>query len=657
MGRSRLTTLCSTKPLVIADRFSAATPIDRRVLPYKTAGASLAPALLALLVHAGSATSMAAQELPEQPPRAEELPEQPAEAAYEEPPRPAFDFNVLDPRIGLKAGWTDAESAIWNLAHVASLPRAEGFFNPDTPGDGAFSNTDLAFQGDLFFQGNYNGFQIYDISDPTDPRLRVAVVCPGGQGDVSVYGDLLFMSAQETRGRLDCGTQGVQDTVSVERFRGVRIFDISNLDDVRQLAAVQSCRGSHTHTLVKDPDDDENLYVYIQGTSDVRPGEELEGCSGLSPDEDPNTALFRIEVIQVPLAAPEEARIVSMPRLFADPATGNIAGLWEGGDHGEGTQQTSETNRCHDITVYPELGLAGGACSGNGLLLDISDPVNPVRIDEVVDPNFAYWHSATFNNDGTKILFTDEWGGGGAARCRASDPKDWGANAIFEIEDGMMELAGYYKLPVPQTEMENCVAHNGSLIPVPGRDIFVQAWYQGGLSMLDFTDASNPIEIGFFDRGPLSDTVMHTGGYWSTYWNNGHIYGAEISRGIDVFRLTPSEFLSQNEIDAAGLVQVEAFNAQMQPRFVWPASVVVARAYMDQLERGRGIQPRLAERVTDVLERADMTESAAVGAELEEVASSLEENAAMVDMGDQLGDARRQRLLATTLRDLAATMH
>ncbi len=615
-------------------------------------GVALAVAL-ALLTFAAPADSFA-QELPDSVPQAGELPVE--EAPEAEPDMtPVFDFDVLDPRIGLGAGWMDAEEAIWNLNKVASLPRAEGFFNPETPGDGAFSNTDLAFQGDFFFQGNYNGFQIYDISDPTQPSLRVAVVCPGGQGDVSVYGDLLFMSAQETRGRLDCGTDGVADTVSTERFMGVRIFDISDIDDVRQVAAVQSCRGSHTHTVLDDPNDDENVYVYIQGTSGVRPGEELPGCSGLTPDEDPNTALFRIEVVQVPLDAPEEARIVSMPRIFADDS-GDVAGLWQGGDHGEGTQRTSETNRCHDITVYPAMGLAGGACSGNGILLDISDPVNPTRIDEVVDPNFAYWHSATFNNDGTKVLFTDEWGGGGAARCRASDPADWGANAIFEIKDGKMELAGYYKLPVPQTETENCVAHNGSMLPVPGRDIMVQAWYQGGLSMLDFTDPANTFEIAFFDRGPLSNEEMYTGGYWSTYWNNGYIYGAEISRGIDVFELTPSEFMTQNEIDAANTVQLTEFNAQAQPHFVWPASVVLGRAYMDQLERGNGIQPSLGSSVSATLDRADRGSSSAVAGELVERAGELERNADMVDAGDMLGDSRRQRLLATTLRDLAATM-
>ena len=610
----------------------------------------------AVLVALALPADTAAQAVPPGQPRPAELAEVRTDSLAE-PARPAFDWDVLDPRVDLAPGWMDAESAIWNLELVATTPRPEGFFNPETPRQGAgFSNTDLAFQGNYLFQGNYNGFQVYDISDPGNIELHVAVVCPGGQGDVSIYGDLLFMSAQETRGRLDCGTEGVQDSVSVERFRGVRIFDVSNLEAPRQVAAVQTCRGSHTHTVVADPDGDENVYVYVSGTSGVRPSDELPGCSGLPPEEDPNTSYFRIEVIQVPLANPEEARIVSMPRLFADPETGELGGLWQGGDHGEGTQESRLTNQCHDITVFPEIGLAAGACAGNGILLDISDPVNPMRLDEVVDPNFAYWHSATFNNDGSKILFTDEWGGGGQARCRSTDPPDWGANAIFDIVDGKMELAGYYKLPVPQSELENCVAHNGAIIPVPGRDIMVQAWYQGGLSMLDFTDGANAVEIAFFDRGPLSEEEMFTGGYWSTYWNNGFIYGAEITRGLDVFRLEPSEHLSQNEIDAANMVQVEEFNAQLQPLFTWPAHPAVAGSYLDQLERAGNIQPSLLQSSRSVLAAAGSSPGADVAAQLRDAAATLDANADEVDAGERLGDAPRQRWLAQAMRELAATM-
>jgi hypothetical protein len=559
-----------------------------------------------------------------------------------------------DPRVGLKSGWNDAGEAILNLRHVAHRPRPEGFFNPSQPADFGYANADLAFSGPYVFVGGYFGIQVWDISNPTNPTLRTTYVCPGGQGDVSVYQHLLFMSVEETRGRLDCGTEGVVDTVSAERFRGVRIFDISNLDHPRQVGAVQTCRGSHTHTLVTDPRDAANVYIYVSGTNQVRPGSELAGCSDRTPEEDPNTSLFRIEVIQVPVAAPHEARIVNAPRIFAD-ATGNIGGLWRGGDHGEGTQETSETDQCHDITVYTELGLAAGACSGNGILLDIRDPANPKRIDEVSDPNFAYWHSATFNNDGTSLLFTDEWGGGGAPRCRETDRPEWGANALFTLSGNDMQPVGYYKLPAPQTKEENCVAHNGSLIPVPGRDIMAQAWYQGGLSLFDFTDPAHPVEIAYFDRGPADGTKMILGGYWSTYWYNGFIYGSEIVRGLDVFELTPSEYLSQNEIDAARLVKFDHFNVQNQQRLVWPASVVVARAYLDQLVRGNGISTDRLSRLQTELQQA---ERAAVGPAKQAAFSQLARTAAELERDAQTANAanaRRLRLLATTLRDLDTT--
>jgi len=377
-------------------------------------------------------------------------------AAAETPAR-----STADPRIGLGAGWMNAKEASRNLALVAHRPRPEGFFNAANMGDFGFANADLAFSGNYVFQGGYNGVQVWDISSPGGPTLRASHVCPGGQGDVSVYNNLLFMSVEETRGRVDCGGQGVTDTVSAERFRGVRIFDITDVAHPKPVASVQTCRGSHTHTLVTDPKDAANVYVYVSGTSPVRPGAELAGCSGLPPEQDPNTSLFRIEVIRVPVAAPQDARIVSNPRVFADAATGAVAGLWKGGSHGPGTQETAETNQCHDVTVYPEMGLAAGACSGNGILLDIRDPANPKRIAEVSDPNFAYWHSATFNNDASKVLFSDEWGGGTQARCQASDRPEWGADAIFTLANGKLQHAGYYKLPAPQTATENCVAHNG----------------------------------------------------------------------------------------------------------------------------------------------------------------------------------------------------
>jgi hypothetical protein len=524
-----------------------------------------------------------------------------------------------------------------------------------------FANSDLAFSRNHVFMGNFHGFNTYDIDSTKRPRLLASVVCPGGQGDMSIHGNLLFMSVEQTRGRIDCGTQGVQTPVSAERFRGVRIFDISDVSKPRQVAAVQTCRGSHTHTLVTDPSDKANLYVYGSGTSTVRSGDELAGCSGdpkQDPKENPDTALFSIDVIKVPLAAPEKAAIVNRPRIFADPKTGAISGLWPGGDHGPGTQKTSVTNQCHDITVFPEIGLAAGACSGNGILLDISDPVHPVRLDDVSDKNFAYWHSATFSNDGTKVIFTDEWGGGTRPRCRATDPPTWGADAIFDIVDRKLRFASYYKMPAPQTEQENCVAHNGSLVPVPGRDIMVQGWYQGGVSVFDFTDSAKPVEIAFFDRGPIDAKQLITGGYWSAYWYNGHIYGSEIARGVDVFRLTPSAYLSQNEIDAASLVRLDEFNAQQQSRIVWPATSVVARAYLDQLTRSKGIQPERARATKAALDRVDGLRTgqdkgaAAIMDQLDGLAKQLESDAGMADGRD----AVRLRSLAATIKGRVAKL-
>lgn len=550
-----------------------------------------------------------------------------------------------DPRVGLKPGWNDAGEAIRNLEHVSHRDRPQGFSNPSNGGDFGFLNADLAFSGNRLFLGGFHGFQVWDISNPASPSLLKAFACPGGQGDVSVHGNLLFMSVEETRGRVDCGGQGVQDSVSSDRFRGVRIFDISNLDSPRQVGAVQTCRGSHTHTLLVPANDPANVYIYVSGTSSVRSGSELQGCVGRP--NDPNTSFFRIEVIQVPLAAPQTARVVSMPRVFAD-ASGNPAGLWQGGTHGAGTQQTATTNQCHDITVYPEIGLAAGACAGNGILLDISDPVNPKRIDEVSDPNFAYWHSANFSNDGSKILFTDEWGGGLAPRCRATDRATWGANAIFtRSQGGKLQLAGYFKMPAPQTEQENCVAHNGTLIPVPGRDIMVQAWYQGGISVFDFTNPGRPVEIAFFDRGPMNATQNLLSGFWSAYWYNGLIYGSEIGRGLDIFRLKPSEHLSQNEIDAALLVRTAVHNPQTQTKIVWPAAFVVARAYVDQLVRDHGVAPSVSTRTSAALRRAEAARGAARRAQLTALAAQLDRDAA------RAADAAKVRMLAGVVRDIA----
>ncbi|HET6851986.1 MAG TPA: hypothetical protein VFH46_06655 [Pyrinomonadaceae bacterium] len=587
--------------------------------------------------------------------------------------------DVNDPRAKLKAGLFDAGEAAMGMKHVMLLKKPDTFqLGVDDPNDPkvkktlgllgigdtaklpktsqlvlaqlAFANSDLAFQGNHVFQGNFYGVNIYDISNPAKASLLTSMICPGGQGDVSVYKNLMFMSVEQPNGRLDCGTQGFpppppKPTPTTEddenkkpdpppaqkdRFRGVRIFDITDIRKPQQIAAVQTCRGSHTHTLVVDPNDKDNVYIYVSGTSFVRQPEELAGCSGEAPDKDPNTALFRIDVIKVPLARPQDAKVVSNPRLFMNPETGALNALSSGGSHGKnGPEKPKDTNQCHDITAYSAIGLAAGACSGNGIILDIKDPVNPKRLDAVNDPNYAYWHSASFSNDGKKVVFTDEWGGGLGARCRANDPNKWGADAIFHLQNNKLKFASYYKLPAAQGDSENCVAHNGSLIPIPGRDIEVQAWYQGGISVMDFTDAEHPVEIAYFDRGPIYSNMLVLGGHWSAYWYNGRIYASEIARGLDVFELTPTKFLTQNEIDAAKAVRVTELNVQNQQKIEWPRNLAVAKAYLDQLERSQALP---ANRIAALRQAIQSAESSHLNeremAKLKDLAPSLEETAA-----------------------------
>jgi hypothetical protein len=601
-----------------------------------------------------------------------------------------------DPRAKLAPGMYDAAETSLGLKHIMLIKKPDAFQlgsdDPDNPkvdktlgliGIGepakmpkplklvlaqlAFANSDLAFQGNHLFQGNFYGISIYDIANPAKTTLLTSLVCPGGQGDLSVYKNLLFMSVEMPNGRIDCGAQGFPPAppppvgeekkpslpaAQKDRFRGVRIFDISDVKNPKQVAAVQTCRGSHTHTLVVDPNDKDNVYIYVSGTSFVRQSEELSGCSGEAPDKDPNTALFRIDVIKVPLAAPQDAQVVSSPRVFIDPRTGALNGLNNGGTHGnDGLQKPSDTNQCHDITVYAAIGLAAGACSGNGILLDIKDPVHPKRVDAVNDPNYSYWHSASFSNDGKKVVFTDEWGGGLGARCRANDPNKWGADALFNLKDNKLSFASYYKLPAAQGDSENCVAHNGSLIPVPGRDIEVQAWYQGGISVMDFTDAVHPVEIAYFDRGPIDPKSLVLGGDWSAYWYNGHVYASEIARGLDIFELTPTKFLTQNEIDAAKAVQVAELNVQNQERIEWPRTLSVAKAYVDQLERSQALP---ADRIAALRQAIGSAETSNMKqsefTKLKSLALSLEKTAATTQSA---ADSTRLQALAEILKQPA----
>lgn len=622
-------------------------------------------------------------------------------------PQPVSEVNPPspDPRVGLGAGVFDAEEAIWNLELLSQTPPTEDFVG--------VTNSDLAFQGTYAFQGNYNGVMIWDVENPRSPELVTDYLCPASQSDVSVYGNLMFVSGEGFGGRLDCGTEGVQERVSEERLRGIRIFDITNIEEPEYVANVQTCRGSHTHSVLKDPNDDENVFVYVSGSAPVRPEDELPGCVNAMPDEDPNSALFRIEVIKVPLNNPQDAGIVNSPRIFDDLEAAPTHGLApaekeaiqkakeEGAFVAEffgqervipgrfvnsllaevvkergGEEPTAEDstylrenlqsmideqfgsdegreergpNQCHDITLYPEIGLAGGACEGYGLLLDISDPENPVRVDAVADSNFSYWHSATFSNDGSKVLFTDEWGGGGQPKCRESDPYEWGANALFTINDNNeMEFQSYYKLPAPQTTEENCVAHNGSLIPVPDRDIMVQSWYQGGISVFDWSDVSNPIEIAYHDRGPVDEDRMQMGGSWSVYWYNGLIINSEIARGLDIFELTPNPLLTRNEIEAANTVTFEYLNPQGQPKFTWPTTFVLAKAYVDQLDRNDTLGD---EDLTDIRTRIAAAEKTN-GSERSDLLTNLADR--LEDEASATNDSEKVEKLAQTLRDLAA---
>ena len=634
-------------------------------------------------------------------------------AACARAPKPTTAASpATDPRNTLKAGLFDAGEFTSNLRVLAKVQSPKGFLGE--------TNSDLAFTGNYVIQGNYNGPVVWDISNPSSPQLVVAYECPASQNDVSVYKNLMFMSAEAMNGRLDCKPGGVREAVSKERLRGVRIFDISNIREPRLIANVQTCRGSHTHTVLEDPKDKENIYIYVSGSSGIRPKGELEDCSS-APSAEANSSRLRIEIIKVPLADPSKAAVVNRANIFAGltapknhgPSDADKAEMTEAKRKGAFTayipvmneeivlpsqltkpiidsiakarnattanaadsaaarpvvdafvkrmlaaqgmmapssEKISEGSQCHDITVYPSLGLAGGACEGHGLLLDISNPVNPTRLDAVADSNFAYWHSATFNNDGTAMLFSDEWGGGGAPKCRPLDKPEWGANAIFDIVTDAsgkkkLQFRSYYKIPTYQSANENCVAHNGSLIPVPGRDIMVQSWYQGGVSVFDWTDTKNPREIASFDRGPVDGSRMEMGGSWSVYWYNGHIVSSEIARGMDVAELVPSQYLTQNEIDAAKTVKWEQLNAQGQPKISWPPSFPLAKAYTDQLER-KGCAAGAVTALRAQITAAEKANGAARNTALDAAVSAAE--------GARGCDGKKTDLLKKALQDLRA---
>jgi hypothetical protein len=625
------------------------------------------------------------------------------------PPAPIVSATIPspDPRSGLKAGMWDAQMALWNMKMLSTTPSPKGSLGS--------THSDLAFTGKYAIQGNYNGFEIWDISNPVKPTLAGAYECPASQNDVSVYRNLLFMSSESTNSRTDCKFGGFTDnTPNKERVRGIRIFDISDVKNPKLITSVQNCRGSHTHTVVEDPADKQNIYIYISGTSGVRPAEEVGDC--VADPNDPNTSLFRIEIIKVPLNAPEKSSIVNRAQIFtglvrgpgnpertaADAADrdaaaargggrggnrgagGGAAGVGApppagaagagaagggagaaggvavaggaappagapgapGGGAGRGGNPNVGPNQCHDITVYPGMGIAGGACGGYGLLLDIREATHPIRMDFAGDPNMAFWHSATFSNDGTKVLFSDEWGGGNGPKCRPKDRPEWGGDALFTIEKNKLVFHSYYKIPGVQTDQENCVAHNGSLIPIPGRDVMVQGFYQGGITVFDWTDVKKPYEIAFFDRGPVDPDRLVSAGSWSVYYYNGVLVSSEIRRGLDILELVPSPHLSQNELDAAKTVKLDHLNTQGQPKFVWPPSFAKARAFVDQLERSKGLSGARITAVRSELANAEKASGVARRTALDALAKSLTADAT------NSSDRAKVQLLVAAVQEL-----
>ncbi|MEH0845343.1 hypothetical protein V6U81_23415 [Micromonospora sp. CPCC 205711] len=429
----------------------------------------------------------------------------------------------------------DEISSSPNLRQIANLPKQAPF---DTP---ASLGTDMAFQGRYAFVGNYNGFVIYDIGKPSAPTIVSQVLCPGSQNDISIYGNLLFLSTDSSRTDDSCSSVAQPASVK-ESWEGIKVFDISDKANPRYVKSVETDCGSHTHTLVPAKDR-RSVYLYVSSYS---PRAEFPDCQ---PPHD------SISIVKVPVQDPTAAAVVATPNLFPDGGYGGIPG------------QTSATTGCHDITAYPAKDLAAGACMGDGILMDISDREAPRVINRVRDTvNFAFWHSVTFNNTGTKVVFTDELGGGGAATCNETVGPNRGADAIYDItghgDARTMVFRSYFKIPRVNADTENCVAHNGSLIPVLGHDIMVQAWYQGGVSVWDFTDSAKPKEIGFWERGPLSDTQLAVGGAWSTYYYNGHIYSSDIQKGLDVLELNDWRTWSAN------LVRFRELNVQTQAGYL-----------------------------------------------------------------------------------------
>ena len=572
-----------------------------------------------------------------------------------------------DPRNGLKAGRLDAGEAASGMRLVSFTPKAEAF---DTARGLAFINSDLAFRDKYVYQGNFAGFTIWDVSDPAKPKMMSAVSCITSQGDPSILGNLLFLSAEGGGNRNDCGKGGVQDPK--DHMAGVRIFDVKDPANPRLVKNVQTCKGSHTHTVVPSPREKGVVYIYVSGSAGARPDSEVAGCKAGDDPADETNSLFRLDIIKVQLDRPERAEVVGGARIFTglDPAPRAASrpargGGGRGAAAGAAPPPPTGPRNCHDVTAYPARNLLAGACGSYGILVDISNPEKPIRLDAVADTNFSLWHTAVFSNDGGKVVFTDEWGGGTQPMCQASSMMEMGGNTTLTIgADRKFKQGAYFKIPTAQTAQENCVSHNGGIVPVPGRDIMAQGWYQGGVDIIDFTDPDKPFEVAFFDRGPLDDPPGAdvpvtpgaggrgnrgtTGGSWGAYWWNGYVYSSELDRGFDILELQPSDKLSANEIAAAKLVRFTEYNPQSQPRIEWPAAFPVIRSYLDQLVRGEGLAPARTTAIDRVLTSAEQQTGAARGRVLTALAAEVDRDVAGAK------DAPRVRAMVAEIRRLAA---
>ncbi len=578
--------------------------------------------------------------------------------------------STKDPRSNLKPGRLDGGTAERNMRLVSFTPKAAAF---DTARGLTFVNSDLAFGGNYVYQGNFSGFTIWDVSDATKPKEVASVSCVTSQGDPSIYGRLLFISAEGGGNRNDCAKGGVQDPK--DHMAGVRIYDVSNAAAPRLIKNVQTCKGSHTHTIIPSPKDKGVIYLYVSGSQGARPATELPGCQeGNDPADDTNS-LFRLDVIKVELAHPEKAEVVTGARIF----TGLDAAPRAAGRPARPTRPTAAGDtaklppppaptgprNCHDVTAYPSAGLLAGACGSYGLLVDISNPEKPVRLDARADTNFSLWHTAVFSNDGKKVVFTDEWGGGTSPMCQANSMMEMGGNTILTIDAKKKYTQhSYYKINTAQTAEENCVSHNGGLIPVPGRDLMVQGWYQGGVSVMEFTDPDHPQELAYFDRGPIdappgADVPVSPsqaggrgsrgtiGGSWGAYWWNGLIYSSELDRGFDILELTPSDQLSKNEIEAARLVRFTDYNPQSQPKIEWPAAFPVVRSYLDQLVRGNGLAADRTTAIGTAIDAAEKLDGKARRDALNAVAKDVDKDVAGAK------DSARVKMMSAAIKDLA----